>query len=122
MTSISDTFDQLCALAALSYDETGDTRFESRLLDILNLVKSYPQARDLFVERFKIMLSSRVTPLEVVEFCMRELQWEEVKCFALALYQPSINPRSHALAGLISAYEEVWPDEDLYRYYSDRSL
>ncbi|MBP5100777.1 hypothetical protein, partial [Pseudomonas protegens] len=80
MTSISDTFDQLCALAALSYDETGDTRFESRLLDILNLVKSYPQARDLFVEKFKIMLSSRVTPLEVVEFCMRELQWEEVKC------------------------------------------
>ncbi|MDF2396022.1 hypothetical protein GWQ44_10780 [Pseudomonas sp. 3MA1] len=122
MTSISDTFDQLCALAALSYDETGDTRFESRLLDILNLVKSYPQARDLFVEKFKIMLSSRVTPLEVVEFCMRELQWEEVKCFALALYQPSINPRSQALAGLISAYEEVWPDEDLYRYYSNRSL
>ena len=48
---------------------------------------------------------------------MRELQWPEIKEFVISKMNPSEDPRSEALRSTLTAYDELWPDADLYRYY-----
>lgn len=52
---------------------------------------------------------------------MRELQWPEIKEFVVAKVNPPQNPRSEVLRGVLTAYDEFWPDADLYRYYDAES-
>jgi hypothetical protein len=64
------------------------------------------------------MLMSNNSPFEVVAFCMRELQWLEIKEFVVSKMSPSQDPRSESLRGVLTAYDEIWPDADMYDYYS----
>lgn len=121
MKPLMDQFDRLCQQAQSVFGEEGERSYEATLIDILNFVKRHPQCRAGFVERFKLILNVGNAPFEAVAFCMRELQWFELRDYVSAVLQSSVDPRSQALTSVLSAYDEVWPDADLYRYYGRQS-
>ena len=99
------------------YDEEGESTYESVLVEMLSFIKENLEYRSLFVQRFEEILLSRNIPIECVAFCMRELKWDEVGKFAVDRFDMKSDPRSVAYISLLSAYEDVWQDEDLYYYY-----
>jgi len=108
----------------------GDFRtLEPRLLDLLQFVVSHPDGRPQFVALFAELVSQigfsrsngvvRVAT-QAVEFCMRELQWPEIR-FALeerrqAEKDPSVKNR--LLVGVLNAYDADWHNARLYAYYA----
>lgn len=118
MNSVIDQFDVLCRKADEAYSEELDVSYESTLLDILEFVKQHPESKFEFVNKFIEMLSTSKGPIEVVAFCMRELKWPEIKEFVVQQMNSSKDPRSEALRATITAYDNHWPDSDLYEYYS----
>lgn len=114
MTEISRKFDFLCDKAMREFDES----FESSLIDILNFVKSHPEAKDEFVEKFKeIVNESKSKPFEAVSFCMRELRWPEIRSYIESEINSSPG-RHELLVSALAAYDDEWSDHDLYKYYS----
>jgi hypothetical protein len=118
MNSVIKQFDILCELAMAAFDEDFEGSYEMSLLNILEFVKKNPENKADFIEKFKLILTSRNSPFEVVAFCMRELQWSEIKDFVILKMNPSDDPRSEALRSALTAYDDFWPDADLYSYYS----
>ncbi|MFJ2479611.1 hypothetical protein ACIOWE_04975 [Pseudomonas sp. NPDC087598] len=117
MNDVLKEFDMLCDKSMAAFGEEFDISYEMSMVRILEFVKSSIERRELFVSRFEEVLMSNNSPFEVVAFCMRELQWPEIKEFVVSKMNPSQDPRSEALRGVLTAYDEVWPDADLYRYY-----
>ena len=117
MNDIVKKFDKLCNVAMAAFSEELEVSYEVSLLNILEFVKDNPGYKDVFVDRFKLILMSGNSPFEVVAFCMRELQWAEVKEFVLSNMNPSQDPRSEALRSVLTAYDDFWSDADIYRYY-----
>ncbi|WP_124416137.1 hypothetical protein [Pseudomonas sp. LBUM920] len=117
MSNVIKQFDMLCNAAVAAFSEELEISYEMSLLNILEFVKKNPGYREDFIDRFKMMLTSGSSPFEAVAFCMRELQWREIKEFVILNMNPSENPRSEALRSTLTAYDELWPDADLYSYY-----
>ncbi|MGY2274334.1 hypothetical protein HX893_02460 [Pseudomonas reactans] len=118
MNDIIKQFDILCDVAMAAFSEELEISYEMSLLNILEFVKKHPDYRERFIDRFKLILTSRNSPFEAVAFCMRELQWPEIKEFVISKMNPSEDPRSEALRSILTTYDEFWPDSDLYSYYS----
>lgn len=118
MNDIIKQFDILCDVAMAAFSEELEISYEMSLLNILEFVKKHPDYREWFIDRFKLILTSRNSPFEAVAFCMRELQWPEIKEFVISKMNPSEDPRSEALRSILTTYDEFWPDSDLYSYYS----
>jgi hypothetical protein len=109
-----------CAAIQRRWEVTLQPReFEDALLDLLVYVKSYQDRRDDFVTAFsEIVASHREGPLEILVFCMRELQWPEIRSFAISKIEGSTDPRVRdVLADLLDVYEAEWEDSVLYEYY-----
>ncbi len=119
MNDVIKEFDELCDMAMAAFGEELDITYEMSLLNILEFVKKHPDCKDDFISRFKLILMSGSSPFEVVAFCMRELQWPEIKKFVISNMNPSEDPRSEALRSTLTAYDERWPDADLYSYYAE---
>lgn len=119
MNDVLKDFDMLCDSAMAAYGEELDISYEKSMVKILDFVKSNLEQRSLFVSRFEEILMSNNSPFEVVAFCMRELQWFEIKNFVVSKMDPLQDPRSEALRSVLTAYDNVWPDADLYQYYSE---
>lgn len=117
MNDVIKEFDELCDIAIAAFGEELDITYERSLINILGFVKKHPGCKEYFINRFKLILVSRGAPFEVVAFCMRELQWPEIKEFVISNMNPSEDPRSEALQSTLTAYDERWPDADLYSYY-----
>ncbi|BBP61607.1 hypothetical protein [Pseudomonas sp. St316] len=117
MNDVIEEFDMLCDVAMAAFGEEQEISYEMSLLNILEFVKKHPDYKQDFVEKFKAILVSGNSPFEVVAFCMRELQWPEIKEFVIIKMNPSEDPRSEALRSTLTAYDELWPDADLYSYY-----
>ncbi|WP_342308684.1 hypothetical protein WLF14_01040 [Pseudomonas fluorescens] len=117
MNDVIKEFDKLCDMAMAAFGEELDITYEMSLLNILEFVKKHPGCREDFIGGFKLILMSGGSPFEVVAFCMRELQWPEIKEFVISNMNPSEDPRSEALRSTLTAYDERWPDADLYSYY-----
>ena len=117
VSDIIREFDKLCEAAMAAYSEELDVSYEESLLQILKFVNGNLRYKKDFICRFEDILMSNNSPFEVVAFCMRELQWPEIKKFVVLNMNPSQDPRSEALRGVLSAYDEFWPDADLYKYY-----
>jgi len=117
MSETLRVFDKLCDKAMAAFGEELDISYETSMIEVLNFVKSNSDQKDLFVARFEEMLMSNNSPFEVVAFCMRELQWLEIKEFVVSKMNPSQDPRSESLRGVLTAYDEVWLDADMYDYY-----
>lgn len=118
MNDVIKQFDILCELAAAAFDEELEISYEMSLLKILEFVKRNPNNKADFIGKFKEILTSRDSPFEAVAFCIRELQWSEIKDFVILNMNPRVDPRSEALRSALTAYDEFWPDADLYSYYS----
>lgn len=118
MNDVIKQFDKLCDVAMAAFGEELEISYEMSLLNILEFVKNSPDYRDAFVARFKVILMSSNSPFEVVAFCMRELQWAEIKEFVLLNMNPSQDPRSEALRSVLAAYDDFWSDADIYKHYS----
>ena len=120
MNNVIREFDKLCDVAIAAFGEELDISYEMSLLNILKFVKKYPDYKEGFLDKFKMILTSGGAPFEVVAFCMRDLQWPEIKEFVISKMNPSEDPRSEALRSTLTAYDEFWPDADLYSYYSGK--
>ena len=118
MSDVIKQFDMLCDVAMAAFGEELEISYEMSLLNILEFVKNNPEYKDDFVGGFKMILMSNNSPFEAVAFCMRELQWPEIKEFVISKMNPSQDPRSEALRSVLTAYDEFWPDADIYQYYS----
>ena len=93
---------------------------EDLLLVVLNFLKLHPENHSEFIDYF----ASRVTrdeqfPYEILVFCMRELQWLEIKEAAIAENAKTDDWRIISVMNeIIAVYESEWEDADLYEYYS----
>lgn len=98
-------------------NQPGD--LEDALIDLLSFVKRNPEQKDFFLSAFAELVHDRNKgPLDVVTFCMRELQWEEIKQVATQRIRTSDDPRiTRAMEDLLKVYEQSWPDSDFYNYY-----
>lgn len=118
MVDVMGEFDRLCSEAMAAYDEELEFSYEEALLRILDFVKENPASKKEFVSGFKSILMSANSAFEAVAFCMRELQWPEIKEFVVLQMNPAHDPRSEALRSALTAYDEFWPDADFYAYYT----
>ncbi len=116
-----DKFWELVAVTQESWNNTfGVNEIEPHLLDILQFVKNHPNEKTKFVNCFITLVRGHCGPLEIVEFCMRELQWPEVREAALQRQLDSKDFRVlDAMENIIAVYSDKWDDADLYQYYTD---
>jgi len=117
MNDVIKEFDELCDIAIAAFGEELDISYEMSLLNILEFVKKHRCYKEDFRDKFKLILMSGDSPFEVVAFCMRELQWSEIKEFVTSNMNPSEEPPSEALRSTLTAYDELWSDADFYSYY-----
>jgi hypothetical protein len=115
-----NTFWMLVSVTQNTWNKTyGVNEIEHHLLDILQFVKKHPTDKNDFIECFVTLLQENSGPLEIVEFCMRELQWQEIKEVAEQMQRKSKDIRLRdAMQRIIDVYSENWDDADLYKYYS----
>jgi len=118
VSDIISQFDLLCDVAVAAFGEELEISYEMSLLHILDFVKQHPDHKQEFINRFKQILISQNSPFEAVAFCMRDLQWPEIREFMILKMNPLEDPRTEALRSTLTAYEEFWPDADLYTYYN----
>ncbi|MGE7955220.1 hypothetical protein ACQKQA_01255 [Pseudomonas sp. NPDC089530] len=89
MSDVIEKFDTLCDEATAAFGEELDISYEMSLLRILKFVKENLGCKEDFICRFENILMSNNSPFEVVAFCMRELQWSEIKDFVVLTMNPS---------------------------------
>jgi hypothetical protein len=123
---IRETFIRLCHDAYEADLRTYNcVDIEPLLVEIVTLVKEYPNYRVLFVELFlQADKGEFQSPPDLLPFTMRELRFNEVYQVALQeLSEGDKNPtfarRMNHLSHLIHAFEDVvWEDADMWPYYS----
>ena len=94
---------------------------EPLFLEMLNMVKANLHLKDHFSKLFIEALTADTLPLEAVQFCMRELQWEEVRAAAALGIEQSDDPRVKRSLGSVSeVYDKDWDDSDMYEHYSSQ--
>lgn len=95
--------------------------YEPHLIKILYYIKSRIEYKDEFVEFFKKCIDiPELIFWEVIMYCMRDLQWEEIK----EKIQTKLNSDfdldlryRRILEVILEAYEEDWEESDLWAYY-----
>ena len=92
---------------------------EKNLIEALSFVKENKKYKPELLKYFIGILNGEVDmPLELVEFCMRELQWPEIKTLALEQLKKSDPRIRSSMEHVLEVYEPEWSDSDLYQYYS----
>jgi hypothetical protein len=119
MKTITYNFRSLAKKALDILDTTFDCRkAEPIYLEILHLIKENPESRPLFIQEMLQIFGLGKGPWELIQFCMRELQWPEIKEELSNQLAKSGDPREIAvLNSILAVYELVWEDSDLYIYY-----
>lgn len=121
MSAYNDFVNQ-CISAKYACDNFDSTQdFEPFLLRVLLFVKSNPLHVSDFKEYFTRMLHDpNLGPWELIEFCMRDLQWPEILEAAKRRMSANADHRIKAvMAKIIAVYQQNWEDRDLYKYYSN---
>ena len=100
----------------------GVNEIEDCLLKILILIKQNSKHRsefsDYFIERIQ---RKEKFPLEIIIFCMRELQWVEIEeAVTNEMYKASDPRIISAMKQILEVYEVDWEDGDMYEYYSKK--
>lgn len=130
MKIIINEFEKLCAQIKIREEKTfGYNEIEDLLLEALNFIKKHKDEKRQFAHFFiDSILGSKTNNLvyggshyliQVIQFCMRELQWPEVKEAAIKEQSASTDWRVIGTMGsILEVYEKEWPDDELYEYYS----
>jgi hypothetical protein len=103
-------------------EETADSlRREPGFLAVLRFVQEHPQDRATFALCFIHLFHwPELGPFHLIEYCMRELRWEEVRSHlaGIAAVTPEINCRFIANR-ILAAYEDPWPNGKIYARYAE---
>jgi hypothetical protein len=119
--SAIEQFWTLCSEAKQVSETTLDSRQrEPAFLAILQLVQEHPQARSAFAYCFIHLFHwPELGPWNLIEYCMRELRWEEVQSHlaGIAAVTPEINCRSIANR-ILEVFQDSWPSGRIYVRYA----
>ena len=121
---ILKNFNTLCNNVKEKYDVSfGVNEIEDLLLIVLNYIKKNKNYKKefttCFIERIKRNYNF---PLEVVIFCMRELQWPEIKEAAINEINKTNDCRIISrMNDILKVYQKDWGDSDMYQYYSEKN-
>lgn len=118
--SIENEFWRLAGDAEAAWKITdGTDELEPYLLEILEFAKNNNDSREKLAQCFVCLLNGDSWPIEILEFCMRELQWPSVKAATISKMRENTDIRIlDGLNRVLAVYEDEWEDADLYRYYS----
>jgi hypothetical protein len=123
---IEQQFVELCRQAYKLDLATDDERdVELIMVEILRLVKSHPEHRDVFVKLFSQVAENTIlAPEYLLPFCMRDLQFLEIR---EKLWQEWNGDRNTArfarrmtfISDVLHAFDDtIWEDADIWSYYA----
>lgn len=101
---------------------------EPPLLKLRSLLKSSSKPRRESVDAVLALTTPRTGELplrrpgvvEILEFCMRELRWPEIREAMLAMDSPSRDWRvRRAAQRVLEVYDDEWPGGDIYDTYRE---
>jgi hypothetical protein len=123
--SVIEQFWGLCDEARRLSETTLDSRErEPAFLAVLNFILDHPEERAAFAYCFLHLFHwPELGPWNLIEYCMRELRWEEVRSHlaGIAAVTPEINCRFIANY-ILTAFQDPWPHGRFYaRYERDGS-
>jgi hypothetical protein len=122
-------FKKLCDRIKIRAEETfGYNEIEDLLLQALDFIKNHKSEKDQFANFFtdkilqfennNLVYGNCYHLVQVIQFCMRELQWVEIKEAALKTRNVSTDWRIIGTMEIIlEVYEKEWPDDELYKYF-----
>ena len=122
MSAPLEEFARLSRRAAADLDATNSVRsVEPSLLQMLRVVEDHPELRAAF-ERAFIELCDSPSPKEIVQFCMRKLQWPAVREHVAGAMRATKDTRFRStMQQVLDVYDDEWADADLWEYYSGQS-
>lgn len=96
---------------------------EPIFIKILNLIKGHINYRFEFSRILLNILKSGNGSWEIVQFCMRELKWPEIKIYAQEEIKLQMCGEQDwrvisIMDNILAVYQTTWDDSDLYDYYS----
>jgi hypothetical protein len=114
MTSHSRTTDLFEAALDACRDGESTSDFEPHFARLLDHLVAHPECHAAAVELFLNEVEQPGGSWELLQYCMYELRWPEIEAAVHRALQAA-GPRSTApLLHVLAAYEEPWPDIDLY--------
>lgn len=112
------TFDDVCIEAGRVLDQTYSLESaEPFFVEALKMVKANPGLRLEFEGEFKRILDDGFAPFEIVEFCMRDLQWPAIREHVISRLRNSDVRKGQVLQRVLDVYDRDWENEDLYQYF-----
>jgi hypothetical protein len=114
MSNEMSHFDDLVQRAAAA-DDNLHAHVEPSFAAVLDFLIEHPELRPAIAERFiNGLLTDPMVPEALLEYCMFELRWPEVRQRADELYKSS-GLREHAvLKDILSAFSDNWNNKCLY--------
>lgn len=110
--------DRLAVVSLAARTFVGVDRYEHLLVDLLALLSSGRVRREFASRTLIDLIEPWPGAPEVLEFCMRSLRWPEVREALSAQVEGGADSRMReSAASVLRAYEESWPDGDIYRTY-----
>ena len=113
-----NNLDYFAELGHKALDETCDIRIAEKYY-LMALVEIYKLGKsDKLIDYFFDLVEHPDTPHEFVSFCMRSLQWNEIKERLYSLLEKAEDPRDMTVyRSMLSVYETSWVGSELYEYY-----
>ena len=108
----------LLATAERACDEGDSTSdFEPAFTEVLLFIREHPACRvDAVATMASALHRPDALPWELLAFLMHELRWPEVQEEVTRVIQQSEDWRiKTALSNVVAAFEDGWPDADLYQ-------
>jgi hypothetical protein len=118
-----NTLDKYFEIASSQIEQTvGLGEIEPLFVEVLEFIQNHPEKHKDFEHQFVLALEEGLAPWELIQFCMRVLQWESIRESALATYERSADFRiKSVMKDILAVYEPTWEDEDLYKYFRVQS-
>jgi hypothetical protein len=116
---LTDVAQLLAAIGSAAAQEVGVNSYEDLLIELLGLLRSDRVGRaDAVSELERLVAEWSPGAAEALEFTMHELRWPEIRR-ALEDHQANgVDFRTRNLAGqVLQAFEDDWPEGDIYRTY-----
>ncbi|MFI6850021.1 hypothetical protein OG535_40085 [Kitasatospora sp. NBC_00085] len=99
----------------------GVDQVEPLLEDLVDRIKESARCRPEISERF-FGLARDIDPwsLEILQYCMHDLRWQEVLSHAEDLARQEKDVwRQRLYERLLESFEDNWPEREFFRRYSD---
>jgi hypothetical protein len=126
-----EEFLQLAAKAKEREDAAiGADEFEPEFVEVLKFVRDHSEIRPQVVAEFSRILKDRTYGhYTLIQFCMHELRWPEMKAEAQKIHATFQNevaqkklyrsPLQHVsyLEDVLSSFESTWDSKELFKYY-----